>query len=541
MLLDIRPDYLQMVQTILHKHVPQYAVWAFGSRAKWTAKEYSDLDLCIVSDQPLSFTLLGMMAEDFSDSDLPWKVDIVDWATTSKEFREIIARDKVVVQEGRGMRSEWTLQKISALGEFDRGKSKHRPRDAKHLYGGPYPFIQTGDVTNSGGRITTFRQTYSEAGLAQSRLWPAGTLAITIAANIAETALLTFPACFPDSVVGFTAHPQKADIRFVEYLFQAMRKQVKSHAYGSAQENINLDVLRRLEFPIPVLDMQVRIADFLSLLDDRITLLHETNATLEAIAQAMFKSWFVDFDPVHAKANPPSPPLTKGGGEAGGFLLPPEIAALFPDSFEESELGLVPRGWKVGKVADIGEVICGKTPPTSEAANYGDDVPFITIPDMHNLLVITSTNRSLSTLGANTQKKKTLPPGSICVSCIATAGLVARVTVQSQTNQQINSVVPLAKWGKSFPLFTLRRIGDAVRAGGSGGSIFHNLNKSGFEQLKVLFPNELLALAFSEVAEPIIEKITVNQLQAQNLATLRDTLLPRLISGQLRLPELVNA
>ena len=111
--------------------------------------------------------------------------------------------------------AEWPIQKISSLGEFDRGKSKHRPRDAAHLYGGSYPFIQTGDVTNSDGRITSFRQTYSEAGLAQSRLWPVGTLAITIAANIAETALLTFPACFPDSVVGFTADPKKADVRFV--------------------------------------------------------------------------------------------------------------------------------------------------------------------------------------------------------------------------------------------------------------------------------------------------------------------------------------
>ena len=140
-------------------------------------------------------------------------------------------------------------------------------------------------------------------------------------------------------------------------------------------------------------------------------------------------------------------------------------------------------------------------------------------------------------LGANTQKKKTLPSGSICVSCIATAGLVARVTTPSQTNQQINSVVPFPKWGNTFPLFTLRRIGDAVRAGGSGGSVFHNLNKSGFEQLKVLFPSEQLALTFSEIVEQIIEKIISNQKRVETLVVLRDTLLPRLISGQLRLLE----
>ena len=200
------------------------------------------------------------------------------------------------------MSSEWITQKLSSLGTFDRGKSKHRPRDAAHLYGGPYPFIQTGDVTAAGGRITSYRQTYSEAGLAQSKLWPANTLCITIAANIAETALLTFPACFPDSVVGFTADKSKADIRFIEYVFRAFRDSVKRRAYGSVQENINLEVLRDLEFPIPSLEIQKKIADFITIFDDRIALLRETNATLEAIAQALFKSWFVDFDPVHAKA-----------------------------------------------------------------------------------------------------------------------------------------------------------------------------------------------------------------------------------------------
>lgn len=295
---------------------------------------------------------------------------------------------------------------------------------------------------------------------------------------------------------------------------------------GAAIPRVVLKDFKKAEIKLPSLNTQKSIAAILDIVDGRIALLVETNATLEAIAKAIFKSWFVDFDPVHAKQQGLMP---QGMDEA--------TAALFPSSFKESELGLVPIEWMVGKVVDIGEVICGKTPPTSESANYGNDVPFITIPDMHNLLVITSTSRSLSTLGANTQKKKTLPPGSICVSCIATAGLVARVTMPSQTNQQINSVVPSEKWGKSFPLFTLRRIGDAVRAGGSGGSIFHNLNKSDFEQLKVLFPSEHLAMAFNEIIEPIIDKITANQLQAQNLARLRDTLLPRLVSGQLRLSD----
>lgn len=321
----------------------------------------------------------------------------------------------------------------------------------------------------------------------------------------------------------------KKDSDFLYYLARSpvFREYAIQHMEGtSGRQRVPNAAVANFSFLCPPPEERQEIAAIFSTLDDRIALLRETNATLEAIAQALFKSWFVDFDPVRAKQE---------GREPEG--MDADTAALFPDSFEESELGLVPKGWKVGAVADIGEVICGKTPPTSETANYGDDVPFITIPDMHNLLVITSTNRSLSIIGANTQKKKTLPSGSICVSCIATAGLVAWVTTPSQTNQQINSVVPFLKWGNSFPLFTLRRIGDAVRAGGSGGSVFHNLNKSGFEQLKVLFPNEQLAITFGEITEPIIDKIIKNQKQAQTLTTLRDTLLPRLISGQLRLPD----
>ena len=98
MLLDIRSDHLKMIRDVLHRHVPQYVVWAFGSRVKWTAKDYSDLDLCICTDKPLDFRILGALAEDFSDSDLPYKVDVVDWAVTSDSFRQIIEKNKITIQ-----------------------------------------------------------------------------------------------------------------------------------------------------------------------------------------------------------------------------------------------------------------------------------------------------------------------------------------------------------------------------------------------------------------------------------------------------------
>lgn len=150
---------------------------------------------------------------------------------------------------------KWKKKKLKDVGTLDRGKSKHRPRNAPELLGGPYPLIQTGDVANSGGYITGHYQTYSELGLKQSRMWPAGTLCITIAANIAKTGILTFDACFPDSVVGFT--PDKiVRTEYVQFWLSFLQEQLEETAPESAQKNINLKILRDLDIPLPPENLQ---------------------------------------------------------------------------------------------------------------------------------------------------------------------------------------------------------------------------------------------------------------------------------------------
>ena len=149
----------------------------------------------------------------------------------------------------------WMVEALEDLGTLDRGRSRHRPRNAAHLYGGKYPFVQTGDVTRSGGALTTHQQTYTDAGLAQSKLWPIGTLCITIAANIAETGILTFDACFPDSVVGFLpgAHVRTA---YIQEWLGFLRPTLAAQAPQAAQKNINLAILRSLRVPVPPLELQ---------------------------------------------------------------------------------------------------------------------------------------------------------------------------------------------------------------------------------------------------------------------------------------------
>jgi type I restriction enzyme S subunit len=151
----------------------------------------------------------------------------------------------------------WQRVPLGDVGRLDRGVSKHRPRNAPELLGGDYPLVQTGDVANSGGYIRKFSATYSELGLRQSRLWPAGTLCITIAANIAKTGILKFDACFPDSVVGFSAD-DVATVEFIRIWLSFLQKTLEDSAPESAQKNINLAILRSLEVPLPPLGARIK-------------------------------------------------------------------------------------------------------------------------------------------------------------------------------------------------------------------------------------------------------------------------------------------
>ena len=170
-----------------------------------------------------------------------------------------------------------TLEEVSST--FGRGKSKHRPRNAPHLYGGKYPFVQTGDIRSANHTITEYSQTYSDAGLAQSKLWPKGTICITIAANIAETAILDFDACFPDSVIGVVADPKIADVGYIEYVLQSLKARLQSLGKGSAQANINMATFENERFPFPPVAEQRKMV---SLLDAISAHVHELASIFEA-------------------------------------------------------------------------------------------------------------------------------------------------------------------------------------------------------------------------------------------------------------------
>jgi len=318
---------------------------------------------------------------------------------------------------------------------------------------------------------------------------------------------------------------QDVDGRFLlyAYLGPAFQDTIRERTvYGSTVDRIPLVEMPEFPITLPGPTEQRAIAHVLGTLDDKIDLNRKMNESLEAMARALFKSWFVHFDPVRAKAE---------GRDTG---LPADIASIFPDSFEDSELGEIPVGWKAGRVMDLGKVVCGKTPPTSDPENYGTDLPFVTIPDMHGNVFVTETNRYLSTKGAATQPGKTVPPYAICVSCIATVGLVALTSQGCQTNQQINSIVPSEPAEAPYFYFALRERRREIRARGGGGSVVLNLNTSQFSSLPILVPDPAAVSGFQRFAKPVLDRILSNERESQSLGAIRDTLLPRLISGKLR-------
>ncbi|NIB39087.1 restriction endonuclease subunit S [Pseudomaricurvus alkylphenolicus] len=445
----------------------------------------------------------------------------------------------------------WTFVKLSSLGEVNRGRSRHRPRDAAHLYGGPYPFIQTGDVKASNGRITSHTQTYSEAGLAQSRLWPEGTMCITIAANIAETGILQFPACFPDSVIGFIPDPEKCDIHFIEYMFRLMKKRIQAQATGSVQDNINLQTLERIEFPIPSLKEQRNIAEVLCRLDDKIQLNHQINQTLEQMAQAIFKSWFVDFEPVKAKIAA----LEAGGSAADAELAAVRVisgrgadqlaqmaaeqseqytelqatAALFPAAMQSSELGEIPERWETSTVGAEFDVTMGQSPPGDTYNEDGEGIAFF--QGRRDFGVRFPSNRVYCTA-----PKRMANEGDTLLSVRAPVGDVNIAASNCCVGRGLAAL--RHKSGcESFTYYSVLELGHQLASFDSEGTVFGSINQKNLKALDLPKPPSSLIERFSAIAGNLDGEVRTLSQQINTLSYLRDSLLPKLLSGELTSPE----
>ena len=265
---------------------------------------------------------------------------------------------------------------------------------------------------------------------------------------------------------------------------------------------------------VPPIEEQKAIAHVLSTLDEKIEVNNQINKTLENMAQAIFKQWFVDFE----FPNEDGEPYKSSGGE-----------------MVESELGMIPKGWEVMDLSEIStNIITGKTPSTKVKENYGNEIPFVKIPDMHGNVYITKTESYLSKKGVH--KNKIIPRNAIIVSCIATPGLVSIASEDCQTNQQINSLLLKDEKMCYFAYFKLIELADYIRTLGSTGSATLNLNKNEFSKIKIVVPEKRLIEKYYQSVKFSFEMILENMKSNEVLRNLRDTLLPKLMSGEIRVP-----
>ena len=291
-----------------------------------------------------------------------------------------------------------------------------------------------------------------------------------------------------------------------------------------------LDTKRMQALPIhlPQLHEQDAIVATLKSIDDRIHLFHKSNASLEAIAQAVFKSWFIDFDPVRAKAEAREPE----GMEA-------TTAGLFPSEFEESDLGRIPKGWRIDEIGNVVPCVGGATPSTKEPLYWNDPIHhWVTPKDLSGLQapVLIDTERKVSDSGLAKISSGLLPVGTVLLSSRAPIGYLAIAHVPTAINQGFIAMLPGGELPPTFLLPWTQLNLDEIKQK-ANGSTFMEISKSAFRPIKLVIPPAEVVDAFSSVVKPLMDRIAENERQRRVLAQLRDTLLPRLISGKLRVME----
>ena len=253
---------------------PQYAVYYFETPffkqqiVNITKKSVNQASFTVTALKEIEIPLLSYEKQNKIVKILDKLNEIINKRQQQLKKLDELVKSRFIEMFGDPVKNEKNLplEQLSKIGILERGKSQYRPRNAPELLGGPYPLIQTGDVSNSNIYITTYSNTYSELGLKQSKLWEPGTLCITIAANIAQTAILTFKACFPDSVVGFIPN-NNTNIIFIHYWFGFFQKVLEEQAPQVAQKNINLKILSELKVILPSIELQNQFADFVKQTD----------------------------------------------------------------------------------------------------------------------------------------------------------------------------------------------------------------------------------------------------------------------------------
>ena len=537
--IDLSPAHLAIVERILAEHVPECEVRAFGSRATWTARDYSDLDLAVVGEGPLPWRTLSRLREAFEESRLPMRVDVLDWHDISQSFQQVIQRDYVVLQEGQGQDKSTKWAPI-VLGEScTKIGSGATPRGGKDSYleSGPYTLIRSQNVYNAGFRQNglAFIDHAQADALRSVEVAPDDVLLNITGDSVARVCQVdpeVLPARVNQHVAIIRPDPARLDARFLRYYLTSPEVQAMLLSWagsGGTRNALTKKMIESIEVKAPSdVREQCAIAHVLGTLDDKIELNRRMNETLEAMARALFRSWFVDFEPVRAKM--------EGRWRPGESLpgLPAHLHPLFPDRLVPSELGDIPEGWEVRPLGDVVKQLRANENPlkTPETMFSHFSIPAYDDGQMPK-----------QELGESIKSVKTrVEPGTVLLSKLNPE--IERVWLPDVApdepaicSTEFLVLEPRPPFHPSY-VYCLARSPSFRRQLESlvtGTSKSHQRSRANAVLvLQTIIPPAPVIREFDRQASPALNRTIRYRRDMANLATQRDALIPRLVSGELR-------
>ena len=537
---DIRPDHLEIVQDILCEHLSDNVkVWVFGSRANWTTKDSSDLDLAVEGDTRLDLKTISALEIAFEESDLPYTVDIVDLNRIGDSFRQIVKSQMVPLPLDIDGTEQTANQNASG------GWREVPLRKIAEIYDGPHAtpqktvsgpvFLGISNLVNGRIDLSTTEHLSDDDYLTWTRrVKPTpGDIVFSYETRLGEAAAIPdgLKCCLGRRMGLLRPRAESVDSRFLlyAYLGPSFQETLRSRAVqGSTVDRILLSELGTFPIEVPRDAKEQRaIAHVLGTLDDKIELNRRMNETLEAMARALFKSWFVDFEPVRAKM--------EGRWRRGESLpgLPAEHFDLFPDRLVDSELGEIPEGWAQGALRDAIELLSGGTPKTSVPEYWGGDIPWYTAKDApgRSDVFAMDTERKVTQLGVENSATRILEALTTVITARGTVGRLACLGVPMAMNQTCYGIRGARGYPEFFTYWNIRTAVEELQTR-THGTIFDTITRETFTLVETALPPTDVASAFEAMAKPVMERILENLKQCRALAQQRDALLPRLVSGE---------
>ena len=534
-IIDLRTDHWTIVQDILKAHVPDREVLAFGSRATWTAKEYSDLDLALVGDESLPCELIATLSDEFGESDLPFKVDLVDVAQIDEQFRHSILRDGVRLQRSIENRSQkCVLVRLPYRSVVSYAIGGGWGTDSSTIDSMPVRVIRGTDFKNAEiGDLSSIPLRHERISKVVKRALSPGDVVLEISGGSRTSNQYTGRSLFISERIleqlDATAIPAsfcklvRFDTETIDpfYGFWCLKNMYQSGRVAIyEQQSTGISNFQFKHFLdsetllIPKLSEQQEIACILGTLDDKIELNQRMNKTLEAMAQAIFKDWFVDFGPVQAKMEGKEP------------YLPIELWNLFPSKLTRSNKTNVPVTWQPKLLGECFELTMGQSPPGNSYNDIGDGLPFFQGKTDFGFRF--PTNRRFCNAPSRFAQS-----GDTLVSVRAPVGATNMSWEKCCIGRGVATLRHVSK-SSSYTYYSIEALGGRISEFEDNGTVFGAINRQQFESLEIIEPNPSVVEAFDSLIDPVDRTIRNNEAQTRQLTLIRDMSIPELMSGSIR-------